>query len=46
MSNFLTRTSGRGGADWTDWACYVYLLLGVVVMLVPVLWLVLSSVKS
>lgn len=44
--NFLFRTRGRFGADWTDWACYAYLLLGVVVMLVPVVWLVLSSVKS
>ena len=43
---FLMRTAGRAGPDWTDWACYAYLVLGVLVMLVPVLWLVLSSVKS
>lgn len=43
---FLLRTAGRAGPDWTDWACYAYLVLGVLVMLVPVLWLVLSSVKS
>ena len=46
VTGFLTRTRGRAGADWTDWACYAYLLLGVLVMLLPVLWLVLSSVKS
>lgn len=45
-ARFLLATRGKGGADWTDWACYAYLLLGVLVMFLPVLWLALSSVKS
>jgi alpha-1,4-digalacturonate transport system permease protein len=43
---FLARRRGGIRADWTDWVTYGYLLLGVVVMLVPVLWVVLSSFKS
>ena len=47
LRNFMLRTRGRGGqADWTDWACYAFLLLGLLVMMLPVAWLVLSSVKS
>lgn len=37
-------TARRG--DWTDWACYVYLGLGTMLMFGPVLWLVLSSFKT
>jgi alpha-1,4-digalacturonate transport system permease protein len=43
---FLARRRGGIRADWTDWVTYGYLLLGVLVMLVPVLWVVLSSFKS
>jgi alpha-1,4-digalacturonate transport system permease protein len=43
---FVARRRGGIRADWTDWVTYGYLLLGVVVMLVPVLWVVLSSFKS
>lgn len=32
--------------DWTDWVTYLYLTVGSVVMLVPVLWVVISSFKS
>ena len=46
IKHFLRATHGRGGADWTDWACYAYLLAGLGIMLLPVLWLVLSSIKS
>jgi alpha-1,4-digalacturonate transport system permease protein len=42
----LTATRGRGGPDWVDWLSYAYLLVGVVVMFGPVLWLVLSSIKT
>ncbi len=42
----LSATRGRRGPDWTDWLSYAYLLLGVLVMFGPVLWLVLSSVKT
>ena len=43
---FLARRRGGIRADWTDWVTYGYLLLGVVVMLAPVLWVVLSSFKN
>ena len=43
---FLSRKRGGIRADWTDWVTYGYLIAGVVVMLVPVLWVVLSSFKS
>ncbi|HEX4781451.1 MAG TPA: carbohydrate ABC transporter permease [Usitatibacter sp.] len=43
---FLARRRGGIRADWTDWLTYGYLVLGVVVMLAPVLWVVLSSFKS
>jgi len=43
---FLSRRRGDIRADWTDWVTYAYLGLGVLVMLLPVLWVVLSSFKS
>jgi len=46
MTGFLTRTSGRGRLDWTDWFTYLYLALGLFVMFGPVAWLVLSSFKT
>jgi alpha-1,4-digalacturonate transport system permease protein len=46
VARMLTATRGRGRLDWTDWASYAYLLLGVLVMFGPVLWLGLSSLKS
>ena len=46
QGNILTRRRGRTGWDWTDWVSYLYLLLGVVVMLGPVVWLAVSSFKS
>lgn len=43
---FLRRTRGQGRLHWTDWASYIYLVLGTLLMLWPVAWLVLSSFKS
>jgi alpha-1,4-digalacturonate transport system permease protein len=43
---FASRRRGGIRADWTDWLVYSYLMLGVLVMLGPVLWVVLSSFKS
>ncbi|MCO5731513.1 carbohydrate ABC transporter permease [Rhizobium sp. SSA_523] len=44
---FLTRTRGRKGRlHWTDWLCYAYLGLAVLMMFGPVIWLVLSSFKT
>ena len=42
VANMLTARRG----DWTDWACYAYLALGVLLMFGPVLWLGISSLKS
>lgn len=44
--SFLTRTRGIGRLHWTDWLTYGYLLLGVLLMFLPVLWLGLSSFKT
>jgi alpha-1,4-digalacturonate transport system permease protein len=46
IAGMLTARRGRAGWDWTDWASYVYLVLGVILMFGPVLWLAVSSVKS
>lgn len=44
---FLTRTRGRNGQlTLTDWLSYGYLLLGFLLIFIPVVWLVLNSVKS
>lgn len=43
---WLTATRGRGRMDWTDYATYGYLVLGLLLMFGPVLWLALSSLKS
>ncbi len=49
IATFLTRTAGNPGtADRfgiTDFLAYGYLLLGVLIILVPVLWTFLSSIK-
>ncbi|AEQ52615.1 carbohydrate ABC transporter permease [Pelagibacterium halotolerans] len=46
IRNFLTRRRSRNGLDVTDILAYAFLLLGVLVMFVPVLWVVLSSFKT
>jgi alpha-1,4-digalacturonate transport system permease protein len=46
MFHMLTARRGRLARDWTDWAALAYLLLGVLVMFLPVLWLFASSLKS
>ena len=43
---FLTRTHGRGKPDWTDWLSYAYLFVGLFTMFAPILWLVMSSLKT
>ena len=44
--NLLLRTRVIGKTDWTDLLAYAYLCLGVVLMFGPVIWLVLSSLKT
>jgi alpha-1,4-digalacturonate transport system permease protein len=46
MANFFTRTRGRKRLDWTDWLTYAYLVAGLFMMFGPVLWLVMSSLKT
>ena len=46
MLRWLTARRGVVRADWTDWFTFGYLLLGVLLMFGPVVWLVLSSVKT
>ena len=46
ITSFLTKTHGRGKLDWTDWVSYAYLFVGLFTMFAPVLWLVMSSLKT
>lgn len=46
MFGWLTARRGRERFDLTDWMAFGFLGLGVVLMLGPVLWLVLSSFKT
>lgn len=46
MRAFLSRRRGRARADLTDWLAWVWLALGLFLMLGPVLWLALSSFKT
>lgn len=43
---FLTRTHGKGRLSWVDWLTYGYLILGFLLILLPVGWIALNSVKS
>ena len=45
VRTFLTRTRGRGGPDLTDWVAYAYLVMGLLLVFVPVLWMAISSFK-
>jgi alpha-1,4-digalacturonate transport system permease protein len=46
VATFLTRTHGRGKLDWTDWVSYTYLCVGLFTMFAPIVWLVMSSLKT
>jgi alpha-1,4-digalacturonate transport system permease protein len=46
LGRFLTATRGRNRLDWTDILSYVYLMTGVLVILLPVFWMFMSSLKS
>lgn len=43
---FLLRTRGRQRLHWTDVLSYAYLVVGLLTMFGPVLWLVMSSLKT
>jgi alpha-1,4-digalacturonate transport system permease protein len=44
--HFLTRTHGKGRLDWTDYLSYTYLLVGFFTMFAPIVWLLMSSLKT
>lgn len=46
IGRFLGRTRGRGRLHWTDIVSYAYLLMGVLLILLPVIWMFVSSFKS
>jgi len=46
LLSFLLRTRGRQRLHWTDVMSYAYLMVGLFAMFAPVLWLVLSSLKT
>lgn len=46
VSAFFSRTRGRGALHWSDWLSYAYLILGVLIILLPVFWMFMSSIKS
>ena len=43
---FLTRTRGRNRPDWTDWMSYAYLCVGLFTIFAPIVWLLMSSLKT
>ncbi len=45
LSTFLTRRRGRT-LHWTDVVAYLYLAVGLAVVVLPVVWMLVSSVKS
>lgn len=46
VGRFFGRTHGKRGPDWADYATYLYLVLGTLLMFGPVMWLVTSSFKE
>jgi alpha-1,4-digalacturonate transport system permease protein len=46
VSSFLSRKRGRNGLHWTDWLSYAYLALGVLLVILPIFWMFMSSIKS
>ena len=43
---FLTRTRSAYRMGWTDYFSYAYLVVGLFTMFAPVVWLVMSSLKT
>ena len=43
---FFTRTQGSKKLTLVDWISYIFLFLGFLIIFLPVLWLVLNSIKS
>ena len=43
---FFTRTQGKKKLSLVDWVSYIFLFLGFLIIFLPVLWLILNSIKS
>ena len=43
---FFSRTHGKNKLSFIDWIAYLYLFLGFLIIFLPVLWLLLNSIKS
>jgi len=43
---FFLRTHGKNKLSFIDWIAYLYLFLGFLIIFLPVLWLLLNSIKS
>jgi alpha-1,4-digalacturonate transport system permease protein len=46
VSTFVTRKRSHHGTHWTDWLSYAYLAIGVTLVLLPIFWMFMSSIKS
>lgn len=46
VTGFMTRRRGRRGLHWSDWFSYAYLALGVLLVILPIFWMFMSSIKS
>ena len=42
---FFSRTHGKNKLSFIDWIAYLYLFLGFLIIFLPVLWLLLNSIK-
>ena len=43
---FFSRTHGKNKLSFIDWIAYLYLFLGFLIIFLPVLWVLLNSIKS
>lgn len=46
VATFLGRRRGRTRLHWSDWLAYGYLLSGFLIVVLPIAWMFLSSLKS
>ena len=46
VSGFMGRRRSQRGFDWTDGLAYAYLAIGVLIVLLPIFWMFMSSIKS
>ncbi len=46
VTGFLGRTRSRHGWHWSDWVSYLYLALAVLIVVLPIFWMFMSSIKS